>query len=296
MTANTESERVAERLQRSSARLSYDPDVDVDWQAPLLDGAYGKAPERCSLYGTELWDRLDEDQRSELSRQEAAAAAASGIWFELILMQGLVRHVYNSDPTTHNAQYALTEIADECRHSTMFARSIEKSGGVVRRPSRSAHRAGKVFGAVCGPALLFAGAIYVEELADGMQREMMRDDSLQPMIRMISRIHVIEEARHISFAKDELGRAWARHGRAGRELIRWAIAGMAYVATSELLHPKAYTSVGLDPREARQVADANPHWRRTKAVWAAKAVEYFTEIGLIGGPSRRLWRRAGVLD
>ena len=289
-------DRVAERLQRSSTKQSYDPDVDIDWDAPLVDGAYGKPPHRCSLYGTAMWDGLTEAQRAELSVQELSASSASGIWFELVLMQGLTRYAYTADPTTHRAQYALTEIADECRHSTMFGKAIAKIDGTVRRPSKFAHRAGKVFGAAAGPTFLFAGAIYVEELADAMQREIMRDDSLQPLGRMISRIHVLEEARHISFAKEELERAWQSHGPAAREALRWAIAGMMLVATEEFLHPKVYTSVGLDPREAKRAAASNPHWRRTKSDWARKAVDLFEEMGIIGGPSRRLLHRAGLVD
>lgn len=299
MTTNADSapsDRVAERLQRSSAKHSYDPDVDIDWDAPLVDGAYGKPAHRCSLYGTPLWEGLSERQRAELSMQELGASTASGVWFELILMQGLTRYAYSADPTSHRAQYALTEIADECRHSTMFGKAIDKIDGIVHRPSRFGHRAGKLFGAVVGPTLLFSGAIYVEELADAMQREIMRDESLQPLGRMVSRIHVLEEARHISFAKDELERAWRSHGPLAREALRWALTGMMLVATEEFLHPKVYTSVGLDPREAKRVADSNPHWRQAKADWARKAVELFADMGIIRGPSSAVLRRAGLLD
>ena len=32
---------VSPRLLRSSARMSYDPEVDLDWDAPLVDGQRG---------------------------------------------------------------------------------------------------------------------------------------------------------------------------------------------------------------------------------------------------------------
>jgi hypothetical protein len=288
-------EQVAHRLQVASARHTYDPDVDIDWAAPVATDVYAKSPQRCTLYGTRLWEELTEEQRVHLSQQELAASAASGIWFELVLIQGLVRHVYDLDPTTERVQYALTEIADECRHCTMFAKAIARFDGGHYGPTRRSRRFGKIFAALAGPSLLFAGALYVEELADGMQREIMRDDSLNPLTRMVSRIHVVEEARHISFARDELARTWAAHGPVAKELLRWAIAGMALVATLEFIHPKVYRSVGLDPRQAWPVANQNPHWRRTKIEWARKAVAFFTELGVIAGPSKRLWRTAGVL-
>ncbi|AHH96568.1 AurF N-oxygenase family protein [Kutzneria albida] len=296
MTTAPDRERVAQRLQRSSARNSYDPEVDIDWSAPIPADRYAKPPQRCSLYGTRMWEELTEPERIRLSQQEVVSSVSSGIWFELILMQGLVRHVYNSDPTSEHAQYALTEIADECRHSTMFGKAIAKMYGKPIGPSRVSRRAGRVFGALAGPTLIFAGALFVEELADGMQREIMRDDTLQPLSRMVSRIHVTEEARHISYAKDELVRACAGLSRFQRANLKLWLAAMAYTATQEFIHPKTYATVGLDPRVAWQVAKDNPHWQATKIQWVRKAVALFEELDLIDGPGRRLWLAAGLLE
>jgi hypothetical protein len=51
-------EATAERLLRSSLEYSYEPGIDIDWSAPLVDGAWGVPEHRVSLYGTELWDGL----------------------------------------------------------------------------------------------------------------------------------------------------------------------------------------------------------------------------------------------
>jgi hypothetical protein len=83
---------------------------------------------RVSLYGTELWDQLTEEQRITLSIHEVCSVARVGLWFEIILMQMLLRYAYDRDPRTQHIQYALTEIADECRHSVMFAKMTERYG------------------------------------------------------------------------------------------------------------------------------------------------------------------------
>ncbi len=77
-----------------------------------------------------MWDRMSEEQRLDLSRHEAAALASLGIWFEIILMQLLVRHIYDKPVTSNHVRYALTEIADECRHSMMFGRMIDWGGAL----------------------------------------------------------------------------------------------------------------------------------------------------------------------
>src|SRR5215469_17005924 len=108
----TDREEIAERLLRSSAKASYDPVTEIDWTKPVDETAYAMPPHRISLYGTPLWDSLTEAQRRELSRQEVASIACVGIWFETILMQMLVRHAYDRDPTTSHVQSSYTEIAD----------------------------------------------------------------------------------------------------------------------------------------------------------------------------------------
>ncbi len=106
---------VARRLLDSSAQLSYDPLTEVDWDTPLDKDFHGASPEWSTLYGTAYWDEMSDAQRKELTRQEAASVAYTGIWFEMILQQMILRDIYSKDPTDETFQWALTEIADECR-------------------------------------------------------------------------------------------------------------------------------------------------------------------------------------
>ena len=91
-------EATAERLLRSSLDHSYEPGIDIDWEAPLADGTWGMPPHRVSLYGTELWETLTEEQRRTLSVHEVCSIARIGLWFEIILMQMLLRYAYDRDP------------------------------------------------------------------------------------------------------------------------------------------------------------------------------------------------------
>jgi hypothetical protein len=128
-----------------------------------------------------------------------------------------------------------------------------------------------------------------------MQREMIRDESLQPLARSVARIHVIEEARHIGYAKPELERRWARMSPVRRALFRQVLGVLAYEAVVECVHPRIYGLAGLDPREARRVAEANEYWRTAKVDWARKAVGFFTDLGIIDRRSEAMWRRASLI-
>jgi hypothetical protein len=289
-------EQTATRLLRGSAEHSYDPLTEIDWAAPLVPGAYWQPPERSSLYGTELWERLTEEQRVELTKHEIASIASVGVWFELILMQMLVRDIYQRDPLTAHVQYGLTEIADECRHSVMFARMIEKMDAPAYGPGRLAHLLGRFFKATSRGPLTFAAALYVEEILDVRQREAIRDESLQPLARDVSRLHVIEEARHMRYARDEVARKFHQLSALDKAHTRLVFAIAAGLATRRLIHPDVYAAVGLAPREAKRVARHNPHWQSTQQWAAQRVVTFCREVGLIAGPSALIWRRLGLLS
>ena len=283
---------VPTRLLRSSAKQSYDPDVDVDWDAPLTDGMWFMQPERLSLYGTPLWDNLAEEQRRDLSRHEVASIASVGLWFELILMQMIVREVYDEDPRSARAQYALTEIGDECRHSVMFGRLVERLGVPSYGPTPHVHRLGRGFKTLASGVSGYAAILVAEEILDRWQRELMKDQRVQPLIRMVSRIHVLEEARHMSFAREQIQAQVPGLARRSLGWHRTVTAKVAFMVARSLVNPQVYDAVGLDPREARRQALANPHYRRTLAWMGERVVGFLEEQGLIGPRQHATWRRS----
>ncbi|KHL18653.1 UNVERIFIED_CONTAM: membrane protein [Mumia flava] len=289
-------EESGRRLLRSAATLSYDPLVDLDWDAPLDPDRFYVPPHRISLYGTPLWDSMSLEQRIDLSRYELASVASMGIWFETILMQMLIRRTYDADPTSANVQFSYTEIGDECRHSVMFGKLIDKVGARYYRPGTLLHAGGRFLKTTSNGAMCFAGALFVEEILDQLQREAAADESLQPLVRGVSHVHVVEEARHMRFAREEAAIEYAAQGPVTKRRSRFVIAAAAYLSSVHLIHPRAYADAGLDPKHAWKVARANPHARATRA-WAARRVRASLEdIDMIGGPSATLWRRAGLLD
>ena len=291
MTATRDhSDALAERLLRSSARQSYDPEVDIDWSAPVPADLWGMQPERMSLYGTHLWEALSEEQQMELSRHEAASLASVGLWFELILMQMMLRDLYDDEPTGAHMQYALTEVADECRHSTMFGKAIAHLGVPAYGPQPRIHRLGRLFSlAVRGPSA-YASILVAEETLDTWQRDVIKDERIQPVTRMVSRIHVLEEARHMSFARDEVQRQMQGLNR--RQLL-WhqaVTAQTCFMLARALVNPEIYRSVGIDPAEGRRTALGNPHYRETMQWMGEKPLAFVRQNDLLPKHQEKVWR------
>jgi hypothetical protein len=282
-------------LLKSSADKFYDPDVDIDWSAPPVDGMFYQPEHRISLYGTPLWDRMSHEQRIELSRHEAASVASNGIWFEVILMQMLLKEVYQGDPTTNHVQYALTEIADECRHSTMFGKAIAHFGLPAYGPRKSLHRLARLLPVIgYGPAL-YGSVLIVEEVLDRLQREAMADESVQPMIRMVNRIHVLEEARHVTFARQQVASGMPKLSKPEVAYQQWLVALVGCQVTHTLVNPRVYAAVGLDPEATWRMAMHNPHYRDSIRWAGERIMAFLSDAGLVGAPGMRLWRKSFLL-
>ncbi|SDE01990.1 AurF N-oxygenase family protein [Streptomyces prasinopilosus] len=285
----------ARRLLDSSARLSYDPLTEVDWQTPLDESFHGTSPEWSTLYGTEYWNELTDAQRKELTRQEAASVACTGIWFEMILQQMVLRDVYAKDPTDDTVQWALTEIADECRHSIMFARGARKLRAPAYRPRRTAVELGRLFKTVAFGEAAYASILVAEEVLDVMQRDWMRDERVVPFVRTINNIHVVEESRHMKFAREETRKHLARAGGVRRRIHSLVIAVASYVIVTSMVNRKVYANAGLDEARALREAKANEHHKSMMRSSCSGLMDFLASAGLLTKPALFFYRRAHLI-
>jgi hypothetical protein len=286
---------VARRLLGSSETMSFDPAHEVDWETPLDTDCHGASPEWSTLYGTSYWDEMTPAQQRELTRQESASVASTGIWFEMILQQMMLRDFYAEDPTDPAFQWALTEIADECRHSIMFARGAAKLGAPAYRPKRHVIELGRAFKALAAGAAAYAAILVAEEVLDVMQRDWMRDERVVPFVRTINNIHVVEESRHMKFARDEVRERMRGAGPLRRQLDGVVVAAAAYFIVTSMVSQDVYTAAGLDRSRAVREARANEHHRSMLRSSCAGLMEFLGSAGLLSGAARAIYRRANLL-
>ncbi|MBO0916489.1 AurF N-oxygenase family protein [Streptomyces laculatispora] len=286
---------VARRLLDSAAKLSYDPATEVDWNTPLNRDHHGASPEWSTLYGTAYWQELTEAQRKALTRQEAASVASTGIWFEMILQQMVLRDMYAKDPTDPRFQWALTEVADECRHSIMFARGAAKLGAPAYRPHRAVVELGRAFKTLAFGEAAYAAILVAEEVLDVMQRDWMRDERVAPFVRTINNIHVVEESRHMKFARDETRRHLRDAGPVRRHINSLVVAIASYYIVTSMVNRDVYANAGLDGERARAEAGANEHHKSLMRSSCSGLMEFLASARLLTKPALFFYKRASLI-
>lgn len=292
-TAGPTREEFADRLLKGSVKKSYAPIVDIDWDTPLDPDKFFLPPRMCTLYGTPLWEAMTREQQIELSRQELVNILSAGIWFENILNQALLRDMMHKNPTARSTHYSLTELGDETRHMLMFGKAIDRIGGIPVRRKLYQRIVINMLPFVFRGSVLWGAALVGEEIFDALQRQILDDAELQPIVRRLMRIHVTEEARHIQFARDGLRRRVPTMPRYRRAVLSnlHGVGGPFYRYLFTI--PLVYRRVGLDGEQARRVARANPHFLAACRSAFAPLAAFFTEVGLMGRLGERMWRRAG---
>jgi hypothetical protein len=192
-------------------------------------------------------------------------------------------------------RYALTEIEDECRHSKMFARLITRGETPWYPVSRVHQNLGRLFKTISTTPGSFTATLLGEEVLDWMQRLTFPDERVQPLIRGVTRIHVVEEARHVRYAREELRRQMLTAPRWSKEFTRLTSGEFARVFSLAFVNPDVYPNVGLDKREAMAQVKASGHRREVMRTGARRLTDFLDDIGVLRGPGRQLWRSSGLL-
>ena len=154
MTGDLYADRV-EALSQATARLHFDPYVDIDWDAPeneldKNDPRWQLGPDTAPLAATDWYAEQPLQQRIDMGRWITANTFKVGIQFEMILIRGVVHYagkLRNSDPVF---RYLMHEITDECKHIQMFQEFINRNGQDVPGMRRMSRVIGPIVGFISG--------------------------------------------------------------------------------------------------------------------------------------------------
>jgi hypothetical protein len=298
-------EELVRRLSRQSVDKHFDAYADVPWDDP--DFAIDRDDPRWELgaddpLGSTAWyQNLPQERRAQLGLETVASKMKIGLEFEGVLKRGLLEYASTLANGSPQFRYAYHEVIEEAHHSLMFQEFVNRSGFDARGLGR-ADRVAARFIVSLGrrfPPLFFVFVLGGEDPIDYVQRrELGSRRTLHPLLERIMRIHVTEEARHLSFArhylKDEvpgLGPIRRAGLAIGAPLVLSTMAQMMLRPSRQLVRRYQIP----DPVIKEAFSD-NPAHRAESLASMAKLRRLWGELGLTGGLYRTLWRVLGLWD
>lgn len=291
------------RLSNLSVTRHFDAYADVEWDSPAF--TVDRQDPRWALgdddpLGATAWYReLPSESQASLGLDLIASKMKIGLQFESILKQGLLRFAAELPNRSPEFRYCYHELIEEAQHSLMFQEFVNRSGFDARGLSK-ADRIGAGF--VVGlarrfPELFFVFVLGGEDPIDHVQRrELRRDGTIHPLLERIMRIHVTEEARHLSFARHYLKRRVPRLNRFRRaELALGAPLVLAAMAQMMLRPSRQIVADYEIPRHVLDEAYThNPRHKAATVESLQKVRRLCEEVGLLTPVYRRFWRLLGL--
>ena len=299
-----EFEALIGRLSRQSVDRHFDAYSDVAWDEPAL--AIDPDDTRWELWDLDPLARTDwyrsqaPGVRSRIGLHRVALSMRTGWEFENILQRGLLGFAYRLGNGRPEFRYLHHEVIEESQHTLMFQEFVNRAdpgaGGLPRWMKRAAewfvlplnHRF---------PALFFLFVLGGEDPIDHVQRARLRGGAPHPLVERIMKIHVTEEARHLSFARHYLKVEVPRLGPVRRLALSLAAPILLGVMARQMIHPtRSFARNEGIPPSVRRASVGSVGSRELVRDSVAKTRRLCTELGLCRGLPRLLWRVAGVWD
>ncbi len=208
-------------------------------------------------------------------------------------MQLVLRRLAELPVTSPAHRYLLVEVADECRHLTMFGEYIRRAGTPAYTPPADTPTVDTVGDVPGQQALGYLLILAVEELLDAANRATMKDERIHPVSRQMAKLHVLEEARHVSFAKTYLTEVWPTLDEDERAAVTNLAPHAAATVAGLTVDAAVYDELGITG--GADTARTNPHHRARVVEGLAKLTAFLTELGVIDDTTRPTWRELGLV-
>jgi P-aminobenzoate N-oxygenase AurF len=302
MTDDATWQEMLDRLNRLSVDRHFDAYEDVPWDDPAyaIDPADPRweLPPHSPLGATDWYRRQPPERRAELGLFDVASKMKVGLQFENVLKRGLLEFALELPDRTPEFRYAYHELIEEAQHSLMFQEFVNRAGLEVggmrawdKRAARRIAKLGRRF-----PAAFFFFVLGGEDPIDHVQREVLGSDrELHPLLERIMRIHVTEEARHLSFARNYLRRRvpalpWRR-----RQVLKVQVPVTLGVMAAMMLRPSpAIVRRYGTPRRVLRQAYGSPEARAGVVASLRKVRDLCDELGMRTRGARLVWRVMGL--
>jgi len=290
------------RLSHQSVVKHFDAYADVPWDDPAcaIDPADPRfeLPSHDPLARTAWYQSQPQSVRARIGLHMMANFMRIGRAFEGILKRGILEFVNRLPEDAPEIRYAYHEVIEEAQHSLMFHEFVRRSGlevplpAVLRFSDRQVMRFARRF-----PELFFMLVLAGEDPIDWSQRRALQDKAEHhPLLERIIKIHITEEARHMSFARHYLRRTVPALGRVKRTLLRLRTPIVFWIAAGLMLKPSPHIArtYGIPRETLRQAYGPGSSFQDFAVQALRKPRELCWELGVLDDRSAWLWQRLGI--
>ena len=282
-------------LYEKGKKLQWNAQERIDWSHEVDHSNPLQAPEMyVPLYGSPIWDAMDEKARAEVCHHGAAWQFSQFLHGEqgaLICASKIVQTV----PDLDSKFYAATQVMDEARHVEAYSRYLHEK-------IRMAYPINKYLSALLSDVITDSRwdmtYLGMQVLIEGLALAafgLIRDNTGDPLGKAIVAYVMQDEARHVAFGRLALRDYYPQLTQKERDDREEFCVEACYLMRDRFLAEEMWTKMGYDVDECLEFVKTSESQMLFRSLLFTRIVPMLKDIGLWGPRINNAFADMGVL-
>lgn len=282
-------------LYSKGKKLQWDAVDRIDWSQDLNpDNPAGLPDQVLGIYGSDVWDRLDETGRNEVRKHFQSWQLSQFLHGEqgaLVCTAKIVQQVPHMDAKF----YASTQVVDEARHVEAYSKLLHDKYELIY------------------PINPYLKALLDDTLTDsrwditylGMQVliegvalaafGMIRDHAENELVSSVTAYVMQDEARHVAFGRMALRDFYPELTEKERDEREEFVVEGCYLLRDRFLGDEVWKTLGLPLDECKAATDRSEFMQKYRSALFTRIVPTIKDIGLWGPRIQKAYADMGIL-
>lgn len=282
-------------LYEKGKRLQWNAQDRIDWSQEIdLTNPLGGPEEYVPIYGSEMYERLSEDERGELARNMVAWQFSQFLHGEqgaLICAAKVVQTV----PDVDSKFYAATQVIDEARHVEAYSKYLHDKIGIAY-PINPHLKA--LLSDVIQDSRWDMTYLGMQVLIEGLALAafgLIRDVATDPLGRSVVAYVMQDEARHVAFGRLSLRDYYPHLTQRERDEREEFCVQACYLMRDRFLAEEMWGHLGFDVDEAVKYVRECESQKMFRSLLFTRIVPMLRDIGLWGDRIHNAFADMGVM-
>ena len=284
------------RLYAKGKKQQWDAAERLDWSQDIdPDNPMGMSDRTIAIYGTDLWNRLDEKERVHIRRNLQAHSLSQFMHGEqgaLIATAKIVQTV----PSYEAKFYAATQVMDEARHVEAYSRLLHENFKLAYPITPTL---AKLLEATITDRRWDMTYLGMQILIEGLALaafQRIRDTASNPLAAAVNAYVMQDESRHVAFGRLALRDYYPQLSEAERDEREEFVVEACYQMRDRFTQREVWDNLGLPVEECIRFAMESDTMRQFRTRIFTRIVPTVKDIGLWGPRVRKAYGDMGVLD
>ena len=282
-------------LYEKGKRQQWNASDRIDWSQDLdPENPSGLPDEMISLFGSDVWRKMNAKERATLRRHLQAWQLSQFLHGEqgaLICTAKIVQQV----PSMDAKFYAATQVVDEARHVEAYSRLLHEKFDLIY--PINPHLKSLLDDTLQDSRWDFT-YLGMQVLIEGLALAafgLIRDFAQNPLARSVTAYVMQDEARHVAFGRMALRDYYPHLTDKERDEREEFVVEGCYLMRDRFLGEEVWETLGLPAQECREWVDRSEVMRVYRGSLFNRIVPIIKDIGLWGPRVRKAYADMGIL-